>query len=414
MIQDKANRFFTDHSASIDILADRISEKLECPITIEDANHRIIAYSRHEGEVDPVRIATIMRRRVPEQVINSLWKVGAIPKLFESGEPVVIPKIENVGLGERVAISVWKNKEVLGFIWAHATTTFSSEKMDILKESAKVVKQVLMKHQKNQRENDENYQEFFWKLLTGHITKWKDMEKECRHFDLNFDGVLAVIVFEFQDKLDPSIESQANYLIDNIQKIPVLCRTFESNQLILLTKLPTMDQQKQIDSFISHFTNKMGERLQSMSHVTGAVGGLYTKPSDIHQSFQEALYVLQMKQLFPHECEKMVSYDHLGVFQFIQTLYENKKKHHDRNLILEKLTQYDEQHRTNLLKTIEVFLQCDSNVNDAAKILHIHINTLSYRLKRISEIADFNLKDPNQKMNLYLHLLMSRMELSDL
>lgn len=56
----------------------KISEVLQCPITIEDVNHRLLAYSTHDDRTDQARISTIIGRRVPEKVINSLWKDGTI------------------------------------------------------------------------------------------------------------------------------------------------------------------------------------------------------------------------------------------------------------------------------------------------------------------------------------------------
>ncbi len=45
-----------------------------------------------------------------------------------------------------------------------------------------------------------------------------------------------------------------------------------------------------------------------------------------------------------------------------------------------------------MVKTLEHFIDADSNVNTAAKALNIHVNTLNYRLKRISQIAEIDLK----------------------
>src|SRR4051812_4030829 len=39
---------FSEGFDSLDEIADRISEVLHCPITIEDANHRLLAYSTHD------------------------------------------------------------------------------------------------------------------------------------------------------------------------------------------------------------------------------------------------------------------------------------------------------------------------------------------------------------------------------
>lgn len=61
---------------SLEALVDAISETLQCPITIEDPNHSLLAFSSHEAQTDPVRIATIIGRKVPEKVVKALWRDG--------------------------------------------------------------------------------------------------------------------------------------------------------------------------------------------------------------------------------------------------------------------------------------------------------------------------------------------------
>jgi DNA-binding PucR family transcriptional regulator len=58
---------------------------------------------------------------------------------------------------------------------------------------------------------------------------------------------------------------------------------------------------------------------------------------------------------------------------------------------------------------LEVFLNNDSNAKDAAEVLHVHTNTMNYRLKRISEIGEINLTNMDQKVTLYLDLKTERL-----
>ncbi|WP_203362485.1 helix-turn-helix domain-containing protein [Bacillus sp. REN10] len=405
--------YFANDYESIELLADRISEELECPITIEDANHRIIAYSRHEDEVDSVRIATIMARRVPEHVINSLWKSGAIPKLFETEEPVIIPRIEQVSLGERVAISVRKQNQVVGFIWAHPKKSFTDEKLMILQEAAKAVKNQLLQHQKKKKETEKSYQEFFWKLLTGHFAKLKEIESMNEQHHLQLKGPLAVIIFDFPQPINQSVERQTDYLVETIHQLPIVARTFDNTQLILLAKLPEKDHVNSLLTFIDSFISKINER-QQIDGITAAAGGVADQPLHIGRSYQEALFVLKIKHQFPKITNEICSYEKLGVFQFIEDLAAIRKKTGFQNSMITKLMKYDRDHHSNMRETIFVFLQHDGNMNEAAKALHIHANTLAYRLKRISEIAEINLKDANQKMTLYLDLLIQQLEEHDL
>jgi DNA-binding PucR family transcriptional regulator len=64
-----------------------------------------------------------------------------------------------------------------------------------------------------------------------------------------------------------------------------------------------------------------------------------------------------------------------------------------------------------MVETLERFIEADSNVNTASKVLNIHVNTLNYRLKRISQIAEIDLKNVNQKFTIYLDIKLRNMGL---
>ena len=81
--------YFNEVYANLDEFAEKVSLLIGCPVTIEDSNHQLLAYSTHSYIMDEARILTIMGRRVPEKVINSLWKEGIIPTLLNSSEPVI-------------------------------------------------------------------------------------------------------------------------------------------------------------------------------------------------------------------------------------------------------------------------------------------------------------------------------------
>ncbi|OMP66902.1 PucR family transcriptional regulator [Domibacillus epiphyticus] len=404
-MSNAGNHYFNLEYESIEMLADRISEALHCPITIEDANHQIIAYSRHEGEIDPVRIATIMRRRVPEHVINSLWKSGAIPKLFESDEPVIIPAIDQVALGERVAISVRKQDKVIGFIWAQSKAIFTDEQMSILKEAARAVKHQLLQHEKQKRAAEESHQEFFWKLLTGHFNGKNEIDQANRVYGLPLSGDLITVIFDFGRTIDQTLERQIDYLVETLQQVSCITRTYDGEHLILLIRFSEKSETDVLDDYVNDFIKKTTERLQV--RPIGAGGSAVNNPLDVKRSYQEALYVLRMKRLFP-TVHIPSCYEKLGIFQAIEEFRAVRKG--KQNKTVEKLKEYDHIHNANMLETIYTFLAFDGNMNEAAAVLHVHPNTLAYRLKRISEISGLNLKDMNDKTLLYIDLLIMHLE----
>jgi hypothetical protein len=57
------------------------------------------------------------------------------------------------------------------------------------------------------------------------------------------------------------------------------------------------------------------------------------------------------------------------------------------------LEAYDARSESELLRTLKVFIACGCSQSESAKRLHIHLNTLKYRLKRISELTAIDLSD---------------------
>lgn len=403
---------FKYHFERLEDVADRISEVLQCPITIEDVNHRLLAYSTHDNCTDPARISTIIGRRVPERVINSLWKDGTIPKLLSTDEPVRVSQIDEVGLGNRIAISIWKNNEVLGFIWAlEIVKHLQDEELLLLKKAAQAVKNKMLNLQVRKTKKDERKQEFFWKLLTGHISTEIEITDCFHELNLHLPSPFSVVVFKFPQELNDAVEKKLSYLLQTTQQINIVLYTIDFDELIILLSAKNeLAPLTDIRQFTHSMIRQLNERF-TIKDVTASIGGIFNEPLFIEKSYKEATAVLTIKKRFPIETSELNSFEELGIYQYLDILYEQRKQNGFMNYSLQKLKEYDQQHNTNLVQTLEVFLDHDSQGHETAKALNIHLNTLNYRLKRISEITELNLKNLNQKMTIYLDLKLDRMSL---
>lgn len=58
-----------------------------------------------------------------------------------------------------------------------------------------------------------------------------------------------------------------------------------------------------------------------------------------------------------------------------------------RHPALERLEIYDDKNNTELLKTLKVYIECGLNQSKAAKRLNVHLNTLKYRIGRITDLT---------------------------
>jgi DNA-binding PucR family transcriptional regulator len=71
---------------------------------------------------------------------------------------------------------------------------------------------------------------------------------------------------------------------------------------------------------------------------------------------------------------------------------------------VEPLVAYDEQYETDLLRTLETFLEADGNVAGTAQRLFTHRHTIYYRLERVRELSglDVSSSDGREKLSLGL------------
>ncbi|MDQ0219896.1 PucR family transcriptional regulator [Peribacillus cavernae] len=411
MQESKKREVFKGVFGDLMEFADRISSVLDCPVTVEDGNHRLLAYSTHGETTDQARISTIIGRRVPEKVINSLWKEGVLPALLKDEKPILVQSIEDVGLGKRAAISIRKNDEVLGFIWAlEINKPFSEEDMDFLQLAAKEAKNQLLQLQLRKKRKEEGHEEFFWQLLTGHYQNEQEITAHLSQFSLQVPALFSVLVFEFADEITRDVERYISYMLTTTQKIKPYFFTTDHNRLILLIGAEnTTGFPASISEFVPYFITQMKSRFH-VSGITGAAGGIYQKLSEGMHSYQEALYTLKIKQAFPEDTETMTQYKELGIYQSLDMLVKSQYSE-TGNVSISMLTAYDAKNQTDLLQTLQVYLEKDCNPNEAAKQLHIHVNTLNYRLKRITDIGEINLKDPLQKMSLFLGFKLKQYEI---
>ncbi|EXU68731.1 regulatory protein [Streptomyces sp. PRh5] len=75
--------------------------------------------------------------------------------------------------------------------------------------------------------------------------------------------------------------------------------------------------------------------------------------------------------------------------------------------LLDPLREYDRRHRAELIPTLEAFLDCDGSWTRCAARLHLHVNTLRYRVGRIEQLTGRELSRLEDKLDFFLALRMS-------
>jgi len=72
------------------------------------------------------------------------------------------------------------------------------------------------------------------------------------------------------------------------------------------------------------------------------------------------------------------------------------------NHLLTQIENYDRDNNTNNLDVLYTFLICDRKATEAGNKLHLHRNTVLYRIEKITEIFNLDLDNYNTRLELLL------------
>lgn len=97
----------------------------------------------------------------------------------------------------------------------------------------------------------------------------------------------------------------------------------------------------------------------------------------------------------------------MGLYRLLRHLQETDDLRQFLDTTLAALEGYDREHETELVKTLGVLLAHGGNVSATAKTMHLHRNSLVYRVERIREIAGLDPTDPDDGFTLKLALMLA-------
>lgn len=72
--------------------------------------------------------------------------------------------------------------------------------------------------------------------------------------------------------------------------------------------------------------------------------------------------------------------------------------------VLGPVQEYDQRHGGDLVRTLEVFLEHGGSWSEAARVLHVHPNTLRYRLARVEDLTHRDLSTTRGRVDVFLAL----------
>lgn len=398
-------------SGDLFAVANAIASLLDAPITIEDRSSRVLAFSGRQDEADPSRVETILGRQVPERYARILNERGVFRDLHRTDRPVFISPATDGNDAfsmPRVAIAVRAGDEVLGSIWAAVPGPLSEERTEAFCEAAKLVALHLLRVragadvQRRLRadllgsalEGGAGAREALDRLgLAGQSLMVLGVDLAGHPSDLAEDS--AGIAHERQ-RLSDAFALHLSAVHPRSAAALVGGVTFG-----LAPVTGAVDEGEERAARIADdFLDRVGERMRPVVAV-GPVARDLAGLAHARTSVDRTLRVLREGR-GERRAARLAD---VQVEALMLELRDMVAARGDRPTgSLARLLAYDRRHQSNLVETLAAWLDAFGDVTRAAQALYVHPNTFRYRLRRLAEVGEIDLDDPDQRFVAMLQL----------
>ncbi|MEC9490520.1 MAG: helix-turn-helix domain-containing protein [Halanaerobiales bacterium] len=235
------------------------------------------------------------------------------------------------------------------------------------------------------------------------------IKKSAERYGFDFENNHQIIAVDFclnaEDEQQKKKIIKKYYQIINKESKKLFHNSIsfiKRNMIIILTE----DLGEESESKIEGFNQQLKEIFSSIfsfnqkkSSYKLAVSSSFSEIADFKNSYFNTINTLNMIE---EQSEKNYAfYDQLEIKKLLaKNNTEELKDFADK--ILKPLKEYGGSSKNDLLKTLRIYLQSNCSWTSSKEELHIHGNTLSYRLNRIKEILNIDFDDYNDRLKLQL------------
>lgn len=146
---------------------------------------------------------------------------------------------------------------------------------------------------------------------------------------------------------------------------------------------------------------RLAERLRH--HGTVGLSSFYVDPAELGRAIQEAELVLDvLRQSDAPIAEDIGTGTYRLLFRVLASHPEEVRSFYDDTVA--PIVRYDDQYRTDLVGTLESYLEQNCNMNATAAAIYAHRHTVAYRLERVKELTGLDpmLSEDRERLGLGL------------
>lgn len=228
--------------------------------------------------------------------------------------------------------------------------------------------------------------------------------------NIDFDGFERYYV-ELQEFNDKAMRDAKNRLVRIVESIPKrlnrsLLGADKSDSMIVLLSFPKDAEAGEVRKSalqIADFIREEVSKNVTPLTVSVGIGRIARDIEEIPLSYKQATQAMVLgRRVFG--ANRATHFDDLGIFRVIFEGPGSEEQSMFRREWISPVAEHDRTRGTNLIETLSAYFECNLNVQESAKRLFIHENTMRYRLNKVEELLGADLGSGETLLNLWTAL----------
>lgn len=399
-------------SGDLFALANAVAALLDAPVTIEDRRSRVLAFSGRQDEADPSRIGTIINREVSVARTRELEERGIFRELYRTDQPLFVEPpadgLEGFTM-PRVALAVRAGDEILGSIWAAVRAPLSAERTETFRDIGALVALHLL----SERAGADVERRLRADLVATALEGGSGAAEAARRLGISHQQPVIVLALTLDERSTPATASHAEQvarrgrIADALAMHLTVAAPGSTTALVgdvAYGIVPVSGTLADAERSAARLANEFLTRTSRQGRAAIGIGTVAEDAAALAQSRDGADRALRVVRSRRNGRRAAC----IGDVGFDALLLEFGDMMTARGTTVggpvARLAEYDAKHRTNLLETLQAWLDAFGNVIEASQAMWVHPNTFRYRLRRVAEVGQLDLDDADMRLSVMLQL----------
>ena len=185
----------------------------------------------------------------------------------------------------------------------------------------------------------------------------------------------------------------------------VMIQQVDSNQ----TELEYQKEMEEVEDVIQRSILYRKKDTDFQIGIGKSVKGYQRLKESYHEASRAIKYIDIIRLVTGDKNKSVVHYSNLGFFQIFGEIDDATELERYIPETLKKLYLYDDEHKGELITTLQMYLRNNQSIKKTASAMFVHYRTISYRLEKIKQISGINFDNANEVLAVSNGLIIYKM-----